>query len=93
MPSKSYSKKKSGSKRKPVRKGPKKSGRKGTKKTVTKRTYSRKRSVARVKRAPSPVGYGIHARYTPIGETMRGTDRKLWIVARRSNGSHFWKHF
>jgi len=82
------------------RKSTKKSGRKSTKRQYSrsKKPIRRSRSKAPAKRyrkkvAPSPVGYGIHARYTRIGVIREGTDGNLWIVTRRSNGSHFWKRY
>lgn len=39
---------------------------------------------------PSPKGFGHCAHLTPIGTIMKGTDGNKWIVAYRSNGSHYW---
>jgi len=40
---------------------------------------------------PSPKGYGYCAHCGDIGTVKIGTDRKKWVIAKRSNGSLYWK--
>ena len=43
------------------------------------------------KTAPSPNGRDMHASHFKIGSIEKGYDGNNWIVAEKTNGSHFWK--
>ncbi len=43
--------------------------------------------------APSPNGLGFHASEMKIGTKKKGYNGNMWIVAEKSNGSHFWKPY
>ena len=45
------------------------------------------------KKLASPSTIGIHARSQDVGMVMQGPDGNMYIVAVRSNGSHYWKKF